>query len=426
MKLATLKAEQQLRTRNDRVLGIQTYGENNDYPQKLTEVVGASITGGACVEQYGRFLFGRGFRQRDFYGAVVNMKGETADDVLEFCARDYAMFGGFALHVNYNALYEVTTVAAVPFEWLRFEAVKDDYEFRRVALHKDWGRRYQSLKLFRKSDIVWFDMYDPDPQVIAAEVEEAGGWDKWNGQILYFSRRGPKSYPLPVYDAALTDMSAEEGLSNLSYRNIRNNYQPAGMFIDHNNGENSKEQSDERKKELAAFQGDTNAGKMLYCNLDEGEIPPEFKPFEGNNTDKKFTEATNDVPDRIGAAFCQPPILRAKDVGSNFGATAMKEAYDYYNSQTETERITLERVMREVFSRMAGISAVNPDGDYTILPKVYNVNETLAQRLGDNTGAVLELLFDGSKGEEAKRVVLSEVYGLDSESVEKLLTGTRS
>ena len=86
------------------------------------EVVGASITGGACVEQFGRFLFGRGFSQRDFFQAIVNPKGQTADDVLEHVARDFAMFGGFALHVNWNALYEITSVNAIPFEWLRFEA----------------------------------------------------------------------------------------------------------------------------------------------------------------------------------------------------------------------------------------------------------------------------------------------------------------
>lgn len=426
MKLESLKSEKQLRSRNDRIYHIQSYGLNNDYPQKLMEVVGSSITGGACVEQYARFLFGRGFRQRDFYSAPVNAKGDTADDVLAFIARDLAEFGGFALHVNYNALYEVTEVSPVPFEWLRLEELDDDYGCNRIAMHKDWGRRYQNLRRFRASDIEWFDFFDPDPETIREEVEKAGGWDAWKGQIYYYSRRGDKSYPLPIYDSAMTDMSAEEGLSNVCYRNIRNNYLPAGIFIDHNNRANSEQQAEERKKELREFQGDTNAGRMLYVNLDEGDLEPEFKPFESNNTDKKYSQSDDKVPDRIGAAFCQPPILRAKDVGSNFGATAMKEAYDYYNSQTETERLTLERVMGDVFQHMSGIGRMNPDGDYSILPKVYDVNETLAERLGERTEGVLSLLFDGSKTDEAKRTVLAEVYGLEDEQIDKLINGTRS
>jgi hypothetical protein len=335
------------------------------------------------------------------------------------------MFGGFALHVNWNALYEITSVNAIPFEWLRFEALDSDYKFNRVALHPDWGRRYTQLRRFRKADIEWFDFFNPDPKVIAEQVIAAGGWKQWNGQILYYSRRGPKSYPLPVYDSALTDMSAEEGLSNVAYRNIRNNFLPAGMFIDHNNGEKGKRQAEETKEQLSEFQGDTKAGRILYLNLDEGDIEPVFRPFEANNTDQKFKRSDEKVPDRIGAAFCQPPILRAKDVGSNFGATAMREAHDYYNSQTESERQTLERVMRDVFQHFAGIATLNPDDDYSILPKVYDVTQTLAERLGDRTDKVLEILFDMSKSENAKRVVLAKVFGLEDEDIEELLQGIR-
>jgi hypothetical protein len=360
-----------------------------------------------------------------FFSAIVNQKGQTADDVLEHVARDFAMFGGFALHVNWNALYEITSVNAIPFEWLRFEALDSDYKFNRVALHPDWGRRYTQLRRFRKADIEWFDFFDPDPKEIAEQVRAAGGWRKWNGQILYYSRRGPKSYPLPVYDSALTDMSAEEGLSNVAYRNIRNNFLPAGMFIDHNNGEKGKRQAEETKEQLSEFQGDTKAGRILYLNLDEGDIEPVFRPFEANNTDQKFKRSDEKVPDRIGAAFCQPPILRAKDVGSNFGATAMREAHDYYNSQTESERQTLERVMRDVFQYFAGIATLNPDDDYSILPKVYDVTQTLAEKLGDRTDKVLEILFDMSKSENAKRVVLAKVFGLEDEDIEELLQGVQ-
>ena len=425
MKLETLKSEKPLRISNDRIYHIQTYGRQNDYPQKVMEVVGGSITGSTCVDQYGKFLFGRGFRQRDFYAAVVNERGDRADDVLNAVARDYAMFGGFALHVNWNALYEITSVMHVPFEWLRFEELNENYEFNRIAMHKDWGRRYANLRRFRSQDIVWFDFFNPDHEAIRKQVEEAGGWNEWNGQVFYYSSRGPKSYPLPLFDGALTDMSAEEGLSNVSYRNIRNNYLPAGMFIDHNNGENSKTQEDETKKQLSEFQGDAKAGRMLYLNLSDGEVAPEFKPFETNNTDQKYKQSDEKVPDRIGAAFCQPPILRAKDVGSNFGATAMKEAYEYYNSQTETERLTMERVMQDVFQYMRGINKINPDGDYSIMPKIYEVNQTLAEKLGDRTDKVLELLFDTSKTEEAKRVVLAKIFGLEDEDIDELIKGTK-
>jgi len=81
--------------------------------------------------------------------------------------------------------------------------------------------------------------------------------------------------------------------------------------------------------------------------------------------------------------------------------------------------------MRDVFQHFAGINTINPDDDYSILPKVYDVTQTLAEKLGDRTDKVLEILFDMSKSENAKRVVLAKVFGLDDEDIEELLQGVQ-
>ena len=257
------------------------------------------------------------------------------------------------------------------------------------------------------------------PEIIREQVEAAGGWDKWTGQILYYSRAGRDCYPVPTYDAAVTDMSTEEGLANVALRNVRNNFLPAGMLIDRNNTANTKNAEEETKQELKEFQGDTNAGKMFYVNLQGGDVEPEFKPFKSNNTDKDFVVTGEKAPDNIGRAFNQPPILRAQDVGANFGADLMRNAYDYYNSITDTEREDVSRVFAMVMEYY--VVNVNPEGDYSILPKKYRINATLAERLGDNTDKVLELLYDANKSEQSKRVVFSRVYGLDEDDIDELL-----
>lgn len=53
------------------------------------------------------------------------------------------------------------------------------------------------------------------------------------------------------------------------------------------------------------------------------------------------------------------------------------------------------------------------------------MTQTLAERLGDRTDKVLEILFDMSKSENAKRVVLAKVFGLDDEDIEELLQGVQ-
>lgn len=417
MKASALVTEKRVESANWRGMGIQSYGKNNDYPQRVQEIIAASVTGASCLDTYAKFIEGRGFSQQDFFCAKVNDR-ETADELLAKVAHDYAEFAGFALHVNYNANYKITSVSHIPFEWLRLEALKDNEPADRIALHKDWGKRNTALRSFRQSDIVWFDSYDPRPETIREQVERAGGWNEWKGQILYYSAYGHRCYPVPTFDSALTDMSTEEGLANVALRNARNNFLPAGIYIDHNNIANGEEQENETKEELRAFQGDTNAGKLLYLNLQQGEIPPEFVPFDAKNTDKDFVNTNKEIPDRIGRAFNQPPILRCQDVGANFGADLMRNAYDYYNAQTETERMLIERVFADVFSHFA--ENVNPEMDYRILPKMYRVNATIAERLGADTDKVLEVIT-GDRTEKQKRAILSLIYGIDADDVERLL-----
>lgn len=425
MRASRLKTEKRVENAINRSLNIQTFGLENDYPQRLREIVDASATGSSCMSIYKKFIIGRGFSQADFYKAVIDSRGTSVDSLLDSVSEDLARFKGFALHVNYNALFQIVSVQHVPFEWLRFEALDKDGRFDRIALHPDWGKRNTNVKKFDAKDIVWFHFFNPDPEVISREVAEAGGWNGYKGQILYFSGDGDRTYPAPVYDAVVTDMSSEEGLSNITFRNVRHGFLPAGMVIDHDNTINGTDQENETKKELTEYQGDTEAGKLMYICLRNGEEKPEFVPFEAHNFDKDFEKAESKTPEIIGRAFQQPPILRAQDVGANFGADLMRNAYDFYNSVTETERMTITRVFEQVFGFWHDPS-INPDRDYEILPKVYRINATLAERLGDaSTEKMLEILFDASKDDTVKEAVLKTVYGLEDDEVQTLLITRR-
>lgn len=422
MKAERLTTEKQVDSFVNRGLKIQTYGEKNDYPQRVDEIVEASETGSSCVRLYSKFIIGRGFSQERFFKSVVDSKGSTVDALLQSVAEDFAKFGGFAIHVNYNALFEITSASHVPFEWLRFEEFDEAYRFDRMAMHQDWGRRYTKLRPFRPKDIEFFHFFNPDPDVVAKEVAEAGGWNGYKGQILYYSNRGDRVYPTPIYNAALTDMSTEEGLANITLRNVRSNFLPAGMVIDYDQTANSEEQQQQTKDELKAFQGDTNAGLLMYVNIKNGDKAPDFVPFKGENYDKAFENADKKVPDNIGRSFNQPPILRAVDVGANFGADLMRNAYDFYNAVTESERMVVEQAFKRIFDHWHD-AEINPEQDYEILPKVYRINATLAERLGNNVDKVLELLFDMTKPVTAKIAVFKTVYGLENADINELMKG---
>lgn len=353
MKLEVLKTTNKIVSRNDKSLGIQTYGANNDFPQVIEKIVSASITGSSSVNVYSKFINGRGFENEELYNKVVNKKGQTLDIILRNISRDYAYFGGFALHINYNALGQIIEVQNIPFEQVRFEKLDDNNEFNKVALHWDWGRDFSDLRRWRKDDIDFIDLYNPNIDIIEQQAYSAGGWENYRGQVYYFTGDGELSYPLPSYFPALTDMNTEEGLSNIDNRNVRNRFMLGGMLVeirnDNENTENEQEDND-TEKALLRFQGDSEACKIGYIEVGSKEEIPEFIPFQSENYDKQYTETNKNVKDRIGRALNQPPILRAEDIGAGFGSDLMVNAYKYYNIITEAERMDIERVFKQLFA----------------------------------------------------------------------------
>lgn len=426
MKATVLKKSRSFTISKDQQYNIQRWETTNDYPQQVLEIIAASGTGKACTDTYAKFIGGKGFADPDFYKMPINRFRQTPDYVLGMLKVDYARLKGFALHVNYNASYKVVEVQHIPFENIRFCLPKDEstLDFTQVAIHPDWGRRDTKLRRWRAEDIDYIDLFDPSPETIDAQVALAGGWDKWNGQVYYFSGDGVKTYPTSIADVVLTDMNTEEGISNVSNRNARNNFFPAGVFVNFvsPSGENSGDDSEEDKvnleEALMDVQGDTNAGKILVAEVQEGDEPPKFIPLNAINYDKQFEVTAIRSQKNIGRAYNQPTILRCEDVGASFGAELLKNAFNYYNAVTVDERLAIERVFTEIFTHWVGGTA---SPTYEIYALSYDVEMTLAERLTkDGVATVLEIC-NGKLPYKRKRKMLKQLYQISDEELNYLV-----
>lgn len=413
MKAKNIKSERPFIPRNDKSLGVQTYGENNDFPQIVSRIVGASCTGKSCLSVYAKFVAGQGFCDKDLQSLVVNRDGQKLGEILKAAAGDLTKYNGFALLVNYNAACRIVEVYHVPFEHLRFEKIDTETgKFHKIAEHDDWAREFEALKRFKKQDIVFYDLFDPDPEAIEEQVADAGGWDVYRGQVLYYSGDGPLTYPTPIYEPELTDMRTEEAVSNIVGRNAANGFFPAGMLVDINNEDQSEEAAEATIAELRRFQGDENGAKVMYLQVRSKEEVPVFVPLAGENYDKAFTQTQGTIPANIGRIFNQPPILRAEDVGANFGADLMVNAYNYYNSVTYPER----QVLAEVFRRVFDYWQSPVDGDFIVAPLAYVSGRSLYARLGEAaTSKVYDIANNEQMTDEAKVAMMTIGYDLTEE-----------
>lgn len=338
-------------------LDIQSYGHNNLYPQQALAVVMASPNGRQCLERYAKFIEGNGLEDTTLAETFVNRHRQTMRDIHHLVSRDLAYFGGFALHLNYNTAGRIIEIQHEPFENCRLEECDDNGYISHIVTHPDWSgcitRNGQKL-LVNNDTIERIDVFSPSH--VIEQMEAVGGIAYYEGQIQWNSISGWRRYPTAKYDNVLTDLSTDEGLSNVRNRNVRNNFLPAGMIITKRGSQIEGETTSDTgyTGELVKFQGDTNALKLLEVEVDVTEEAPEFKTIEALNTDKMFSVTTEGVIDNIYSAFNQEVFLSLRRGKVGFSGDLVRDAWNDYAAQVREEQEFISSAYKKIFAYWDG------------------------------------------------------------------------
>lgn len=387
------KSEPRLDSKYLQALEIQAAGEGNTYYQDVHNIIQASSSGCECVERFADFIEGAGFADASLYGRVLNHRKDTADEIHRLVCADLAEYGGFALHLNYNLAGEITEVNHVPFEICRLEEPDSNGYVARICTHPDWtGKKTFAgkTKPVDKKNVKRFPKFNPNINVIHAQIAQAGGVENYNGQIYYFSTAGRDRYPIPRADRVLTEMSTDEGLANVKWRNVRNNFLPAAMVLTRKGqaspmgryapaGEEpyqyergDRYANDGFSDSLQQLQGDTEACKLLEVILENDEQAPEVVSLPTSNYDKDFSVTDQSVTERIYAAFGQEPwyCIRSGKIG--FSGTLLVDAFSYYNSIVYKYQRMIERAFVDIMAHWHEGAIAN----CAVLPLKYKQAET--------------------------------------------------
>lgn len=339
---------------------LQTYGNDNLYPQNIRKITNASGTTELCLSRYAKFIEGYGYLSEALSLMQASSDGSTMDDILHYISQDVARYGGFALHVNYNVLCQITEVNFVPFENCRLEEADDAGNVAHILVHPDWSgklTRSGHTVYVNEKNIVRFPLFNPDPEVVGREIMAAGGIDNYKGQVMWCSMAGRFVYPTPIYDAALSEISTDEGLGNIKYRNARNNFLIPCMIIAKKRlpsiDEGKGSEDDERmisEDDLRDFQGDTNTGKIMYVELENDEDKPEIVQFPTTTFDKDFQVTDASVIERIYAQFHQELFYAIRIGKLGFSGQVMQDAYEYYSGEVTNEQRFIERAIKQIIN----------------------------------------------------------------------------
>jgi hypothetical protein len=371
---ATKTAPRVERNQYLRSKGIKGYGEGNDYPQKVLEILASSGTGRVCFDIYVKFVEGAGFSDQSLSDTILNTNGERANSLLRKFAKDLKAFNGFACLVKYDYRGLPLEYYNIPFEQCRIEIASDLSYTGRISVHPDWSGI--SGKSFNRKDVRIINRFDPTK--VIAEITEAGGPDNYLGQILYFTADGDFEYPICPFDPIITDMLTEESVSTVKHRNAKFNFLPSGILvrkgikprtlndgtIDSSNTYNQQQEAS--ANEIKRMQGDMNTSKIWLVDIDSDEEKPEFIDFTAKNYDRQYEVTEKTVQENIGRMFMIPPILRGVDIGAGFGSDLLTNAYDFMSAVTGNERRMLEVAFQDLLTFYSVKFA-----DFTVLPLTY-------------------------------------------------------
>ncbi|CAM3788765.1 hypothetical protein MUGA111182_09745 [Mucilaginibacter galii] len=425
MKTYLPQIERRIRVRPNQTFGILNYDVDNAYPQRMLELVAASPTAKDCWNKRAKFIGGNGFEEKTLGKKLVNDKGLTLAKLLKAVATDKALFSGFGIHLNYNANYQIASAHYVKFEDIRMGNTDSLDTANQYAIYNDWGRK--SWKHVMRSKIVFIDHYNPDPVAIDEQVEKAGGWENYKGQLYYFNPE-VEDYPLIEADSVWEDFETEAGIKTFNNREVTTGFLPSTMLFmqarreeadnstpnaDLLNGSNSPSQLE---KDLGAFQGTKSAQKIIVIEYEDEASKPEFKPYAIQNNDKLFEATEKSVEARIIKGFSVPKeLINAEKSSGLSNGGEKKEAIREFNDNTAPDRLELSEVFEELFSNFC--QNLNPSGNWNILPVPGNVADDSA---GMTAGTSINQILLSAIPSENKIAILVHAYGFKQAEAEAM------
>lgn len=426
MKTYLPQIERRILVRPNQTFGILNYDLDNAYPQRMLELVGESPTAKDCWNKRTKFIAGNGFEDKDLAKQTINPKGLTIAKLLKAVAADKALFTGFGIHVNYNANYQIASVNYVKFEDIRLGDTDSPDTANKFVLYNDWGRK--TWKNIMRSKIIFLDKYDPDPAVIQQQVDVAGGWEKYKGQLYYFNPE-IDDYPLIEADSVWEDFETEAGIKTFNNREVTTGFLPSTMLFmqsrreeaDNNRPDDEQafsNQPSQLEKDLGEFQGTKSAQKIIVIEYEDESQKPEFKPYTIQNNDKLFESTEKSVEARIIKGFSVPKeLINAEKSSGLSNGGEKKQAIREFNDNTAADRAEIADAFAEIFDRF--YVDINPSNNWNIIPIPAAVADDVAGRVA---GSSINQLLLSNLPSANKIAILTYAYGFKRCEAEEMVS----
>lgn len=329
--------------------GIQLYTRNNVYPQIVEAIRDRSYTIKSACGELANFISGEGFEDASLADLVVNGKGDTMNDILNYIKTDAATYsGGFVIHLGVNMLGQFNNISVWPLAYWRLGLPDENGDVHDIKYNSNWEQDPHK-EISNAKNIISYPKFNPDPNQIKEEIDEHGLG--YMGQVLYFSNIEDQ-YNLATFDSVLDQGQTQEEIGIFRLASIQNGLNAGSIFSYPGKFEDDQKAA-AFKESLNEYKGGKGANSIMVIEDESGQRKAQdlVTSLTMPNNDKIHEFISKDDKNSILEAFAQPKIITGiLPEGAMFNKEEIQDAYTYYNTKTRFYRRQISGALKKVFA----------------------------------------------------------------------------
>lgn len=255
--------------------------------------------------------------REEYTNNEMNRRGDTIREQVKDIAKDYELYGGFALQVIRDYAGEVAEVYYIDMRFLRTNKEGNVFYYS-----EKWGKG-------SRTDMVVYPAFMSDLDWDALSDEER---DRHASSILFVKNVHTQVYPAPLYAASVKACEIERRIDTFHLADIQNHF-VSSAIINFNNGDPGELKDEVEKNLNEKFSGESNGGRIMVSwnkNKDSATTIQEFKMEDFGERYKALSQHSRM---QIFTSFRAIPLLfgLTTEANTGFSTDEFEQSFRLYN-----------------------------------------------------------------------------------------------
>ena len=277
-----------------------------------------------------------------FVDGVMNTRGDLITDIVRDLAKDYNIYGGFAMQVIRDHNGDVAEIYYIDMRFLRSN--KENNVFYYNEHWEKGGRKNVIIYPAFMKNLDWASLSDEQR-------------DRHASSILYVKNVHTQVYPAPMYAASIKACEIERAIDDYHLNAIENGF-VSSAIVNFNNGDPGDEIKEQIEEEFnEKFSGHQNAGRILFSWNKDRNSATTITDFKTEDFGVKYDALSKHTRQQIFAAFRAQPLLfgLTSEVSTGFSTDEFEQSFKLYN---RTQIRPVQRIIADAFDRIYGAKGV--------------------------------------------------------------------